>query len=1389
MTSSRSLSERKQQLSPAKQALLEKKLQQALAAQASAPLIPSRPGADSASLSFSQEQIYFLQQLEPNSPSYNRPLALKLSGPLDKACLRQDLQAIFDRHAVLRSVIQASSGGFMQCCTAQPLFPLPEADLSGLPAEQREGRLQALLVEQSQQPFDLSQAPPVRGLLLCLSPVSHLLLMVFHHIAFDGWSAKIFIEELAALYAAHSTGSEPVLPPLPIQYGDFAEWQRLRLAGPLLHEQLAYWKRQLSDLPEGLSLPYDHPRPARQSYQGAKFTFQMPAELTTSLKAITLQENATLFMGLLASFAGLLYRSTRQADIVLGSPSAGRAYLETENLIGCFLNTLALRVKLEGRLSFRELLGRVRQAVLGAFSHQELPFERLVQELNPVRDLSRTPLFQVLFNLENIPLSAVELEGLKLEPLEFDDQISRFDLSIEITPSGSDLHCCLTYDTSLFEAATIQRLAGHWRALLAGLLADPGRPIQSVPLLSEEERRTLITDWNQTQSAYPSQLCIHQFFEQQVQRTPQATALVFGDCSLTYEELNHKANQMAHCLRQLGVGLETPVGIHLQRSPELVISLLAVLKAGGAYVPLDPDHPPARLETILRDTQAPLVLTQASLRERLPPCSGQILCLDDALARLASQPNHNPGPWAAPGSLAYILYTSGSTGSPKGVMALHRGVTSYLAYLTGVLGLDSQAVVLQITSFNFDPHVREIFGPLSCGAKLVLLSPEQARDPSAILQTIQENQVTGLLSIVPAWLRLLTDQALQSKITCPSLKLVLCGGEILSGSDCTRAAAAFGSQVRLFNQYGPTEYTMASTCFPVPTEPGEPGPLSVGKPVWNTRVYILDEALNPLPVGIPGEIHVAGAGMTRGYLKDPELTQARYIHDPFSEDPQALLYKTGDLGRYTPDGNIQFLGRIDRQLKIRGQRVEPGEIESLLRGHPAVQDCAVRAQPLRPGENALAAYWLAAPDAAASQSELKEYLSQRLPGYMLPGVFLQMEKLPNLPNGKIDLARLPLPAQAERGIPKLTAPPQTHLEQRLAAIWESLLGTSPISIQDNFFELGGHSILVLRLFLEIEKEFQVKLPLASIFKSPTVAGLAQLLAQAVLGKEQSNFTLLQPLGSQPPFFYLHTQHSYSSTILHLAETAGKQQPFYAVQIPLPTKEVSRQTTLEEIARQTLAQVRLIQPHGPYFLGGYSLSGIFAFELARQLAEAGEETALLALIDPSISILPGYYHLLSVPRRLLYRAGFMIYAARLHLGNLKQLPFPKKISYIWQRVAKRLPSKFQPAPASPSTADPYLEPLIIQRQLSRRYRLRPYPGRVVLIKSMDRADHTLEPGWFFDRETSGWKILAGAGVAVVPIPGDHHSIILEQNIDTLAQALAGCIHSAQQTLRDGLKTQT
>lgn len=1211
-------------LSPEKQMILEKLLKKQGLDISRLPIAVQPRDTNIFPLSFSQQRMWFLHQIDPENTAYNCSAAWRMTGELSLPALQKAATDLVQRHEVLRTTFITRNGQPFQVVASQADVALHALDLRMYPAYEQLAQVQSIATSEAQRPFDLTRGPLLRMFLLRLGQEDHVLLITMHHIISDGWSLGIMAREMATLYKVYAEGEEISLARSPIQYVDYAVWQQQWLQGDRLAGQLSYWKEQLAGAPKLLTLPMSKPRPAVWSNQGAVRRFTLSKELSEALKALARQEGATLFMTLLSAFTVLLFRYTDRRDILLGTPIANRNRHETTNVIGCFINTLTLRTKPAPGMSFRQLLAQVQKTTTDAYAHQDLPFEKLIEALNVERDASSLPLIQVFFVLQNIKIDALELPGLSLKPLEITKRVTQFDLTLEISEEPERLAGHFEYSTSLFDEPAIEYMISHWQTLLAGIVSQPDLPLEQLPLLTEKEYQLLTGEWNATQRRYPeSEQCLHTLFEKQVERTPDALAVLFAEQCLTYRKLDTQANQLARHLVNKGVGPDVPVGICMERSLEMLVALLGILKAEGAFIPLDPEYPEDRLTYICQEARVPIVLTQTRLRNLLSTLRIPCLCVDtpQEWPPVSVTTRQRKAPLVGE-NLAYIIYTSGSTGKPKGAMNTHRGIVNRLLWGQNVYALITNDRVLQKTPYSFDVSVWEFFWPLISGAVLVVAKPGGHRDPYYLSQYITEQAITTL-HFVPSMFHYFLEVVGAEQ--CRSIRQVICSGEALMKSQQYEFFTRFNAD--LINLYGPTEASIEVTewvCSPEDLAPTIP----IGRPIANIQMRILDARLQPVPIGVVGELFIAGVGLGRGYLNCPDLTAGRFVPDPYSQQPGARMYHTGDLARYRPDGAIEYLGRLDFQIKLRGQRLELGEIETALQECAGIQDAAVVLWEHGVEDKQLVAYLipdqppvstkqhLAQPDEIERQllQEVRATLSKRLPHYMVPSAYVLLERFPLTTSGKLDRRALPSPQERTVYDDKPFIAPSTPLEQMLADIWQQILNVPQVGIHDNFFDRGGNSLLAIQLMTHIQQRLGIPAPLSIIFQAPTLQEMAGLLSVRQQASDWSPLVAIQSQGSRCPFFCVHPAPGNVFCYTELARMLGKDQPFYGLQARGIDGHLPPLNTIEEMAALYIQAIRTIQPEGPYLLGGHSLGGCIAFEMSRQLQHQGSKVALLAILD-------------------------------------------------------------------------------------------------------------------------------------------------------------------------------
>jgi len=1706
------------------------------------PILPQGRESAMFPLSFAQQRLWFLHQLEPDNVAYNVAFAVRLKGALDIRALEESLSEVSRRHEALRTTFVVVEGNPWQVVGDPEPMRLPVEDVSALPVEEREKEILRLAEAEGRTPFDLARGPLLRAKLVRAGAEEHVALLMMHHIASDAWSMGVFLHELSTLYNASASGRPAPLAELPIQYVDFAVWQRQRLQGEALDEHLDYWRKQLADITPMLSLPMDKPRPPANTYRGANVPLKLRRELHEGLKELSRQEGVTSFMTLLAAYKTLLHRYSGQRDIVVGTPIANRNRAEIENLIGFFANTLVLRTDLGGEPSFRELLARVRDVTVGAYEHQDLPFETLVDALQPERDLSRNPLFQVWFALEVAPGEAYRLTGLTMSNLAVEDTTAKFDLTLTLALVEGELSGQFNYNVDLFEETTIRRLAAQFERLIEEIVANVERKITRLALLSETEVERIVEEWNETEVEYDRDASLHGLFEAQAKKTPRAIALAFENQTLTYRALNERVNQLARHLQKQGAGPGALVGICVERSLEMVVGLLGILKAGAAYVPLDPHYPKERLAYVLTDARISALLTQRNLAERLPAHEA-VIYLDEDWGTIAGESPEDLETGVTAASLAYVIYTSGSTGNPKGVMISHQAAVNFCHAMDGQIGCDGRDTILAITSISFDISVLELFWTLARGAKVVIITEQALVESSAPTRRPKASKTIGyslfyfasndaeasddsyrlLLegakfgdrhgftavwtperhfhrfgglfpnpSVMSAALAMVTEQIqlragsvvlpLHSPIRVAeewalvdnlskgrvaiafasgwhaddfaffpenyparrdvmfagieTIKRLWSGGTVMarggagneipiviypkprqpelpiwitaagapdtfvkagemganvlthllgqsveevaeriklyrdgraSGgrapeSGCVtlmlhtfigedrevvkeqvrqpfinylrssvslvlnlvksldlpynvnalsakdmddlldfafnryfETSALFGTpetcrgmieqlkeigvdevaclvdfgvdtdsalgalphlnqlkeisnrietassfslsrqalrheatmmqctpssmgmlmmnpeaidalqplrklllggealppllasevkeklQGRVFNMYGPTETTVWSACHEVTNTAGNSIP--VGRPIANTRIYILDQHLQPSPVGAAGELYIGGDGLAAGYLNGPELTAEKFVPHPFSRRAGERVYRTGDLARFLPDGAIEFLGRADHQVKLRGFRIELAEIELVLAQHPAVKESIVVAVKTPAGEQQLAAYIVLAGDGEeATVGALRGYLQQRLPEYMTPSVFVILESLPLTNNGKVDRRALPPPDQARLSVERTVALPRDNLEIQLAQIWRDVLGVEgEIGITENFFELGGHSIRAVRLMSQILKWFGQKLPLSTLFRGATIEQLAEVLRGQAVVEAPSPLVPIQPQGMKRPFFCVHTGSgevlSYESWARHL----GVNQPFYGLQDHMAYREEEEDLSLEEIAARYLSAIKTVQEEGPYQLGGWSFGGLVAFEMAQQLKREGQEVGLLLLVDaPSPAFAQKVVDtddatLLTILANQLTRSTMSHEEMRMLVEDLRRLNSEEQLQHLLQYFVETRSGDGYDAEYALEFLRRQLRVFRSRENVSHRYEPRFYHGRITLFRPSEEPEELkrLDP-------TKGWGELSSAPVDIHRVPGNHQTMGLEPNVSGLAEKLRERLEHSQTT---------
>jgi amino acid adenylation domain-containing protein len=1315
-------------------------------------------------LSFAQQRLWFLEQLGNLGSTYHIPMGLRLRGELDREALVRALDRVVARHEALRTSFPTMDGEPVQriAPVEESGFRLVEHDLHA--SGHADDELRRLMDDEASALFDLARGPLVRGRLVRMAADDHVLLLTMHHIVSDGWSVGVLHRELGALYAAFARGEPDPLPPLPVQYADYAVWHRRWVEGPVLEAQAEYWTETLAGAPELLELPTDHPRPAKQDFTGALVKVALDEALAAALRTLSQRHGTTLFMTLLAGWATVLSRLSGQDDVVVGTPSANRGRSEIEGLIGFFVNMLPVRVDLSGAPAVAEALGRVKARALEAQANQDIPFEQVVERVQPARSLSHTPLFQVMFAWQNAPEESLELPGLALDPLDPagsggspSEVRAKFDLSLALREDGERIEGGVEYATALFERETVERYVGYLLRVLQAMVADDSKPVDRLELLSAAERRRVVEEWNATDAAFPAGACVHELFEAQVERTPGAEAVSFEGERLTYAELNARANRLAHHLRALGVGPDMRVAVCVERGLETVVALLAVLKAGGGYVPLDPLHPDDRLRYTLEDSAPAALLTQAPLAAPFAGAGVPVVDLGDHAAWDA-HPASNPGRagvGAWPEHLAYVIYTSGSTGRPKGVLVRHGSLVGLLAANRAAFGVGPGDVMPALASTAFDISLFELLLPLVSGAAVRVVARERLLDLGALLGAIAD---ATLLHAVPALMREIA-QAERQAPSLARLRGTFVGGDQVPPALLAEMSAAFPA-ARTHVLYGPTEATILASAHAVPADGGVVGH-PIGRPLGNVRLYVCDALGEPQPVGVAGELLIGGMGVARGYLGRPALTAERFVPDPFSAVPGARLYRSGDRARWKETAVLEFLGRTDFQVKIRGFRIEPGEVEARLREHPAVRQAVVLAREDAPGVKRLVAYVVGEAEADA----LRAHLDACLPAYMVPTAYVRLEALPLTSNGKLDRAALPAPDAGAYA--RSHEPPRTMTEQVLAEIWTELLGVERVARRDHFFDLGGHSLLAVRLVSRVREALNPAATVEDVFAHPTLHELAARLAGTGEWFGTTHAIPVRETGSERPLFVAHDAVGIVFYGQILRPHLDAEIPVYA--LPGPLNDTDELGSMDDLVTRLVRMMVEVQPQGPYRLAGWSAGGIFAYAVAERLVMAGRAVEFVGLLDTSH---PAVLENQNSPRArqfsvldLLARDTGTSPATPEALRALREdtegMDLP---AFIATCKARGL----LPETVSVARAEQVESRIALLKRSHAEYVPGPLPVSVHLFSSDDATDDPYR-GW---RDMPG-----GAPFRLVRVPGTHHTMWKKGNVEEVGATISRAIRAS------------
>lgn len=1205
-------------------------------------------------LSYEQERLWFLHQMNPDNPANNRPCLIRISGILDEKLLRMALNRLVYRHSIIRAHFPQKDGVPYQLIHPYCELPIELIDFLSWSEEDRQIEIDRMIQKEIRKPFRIDYDMLIRIKILRTQTEEHLLLITIHHIIFDGWSLTCVLQEVESDYQALVGGIQEPPKELSYQYIDYAREQRDAFASMAMREKMSFWCEKLSGELPLLELPLDRPRSQATTLSDGFVHFMFTVEETMAIKTTARRERATPFMVLLTALKILLYRYAGQEDIIVGSMVSGRKQAETSELIGLFVNTLVLRTSLSGNITFREAVRRVKKTALDGYEHQDVPFAKLVSEINPPRIDSRNPFFQVMINMHNMPKAENRVSGLFFEDLEVSNGVDQLDLTLKASEKDGQLHCEFIYNQTLFEQATIKRMSGHLKNILASGLAHPEETIECVPLLSQEEKRQLLFEFSGTTANYPDKASLQQLFEEQVEKAPDAVALVCQNKQLTYRELNKRANKLSHYLKSLGVGYNDAVGVCLERSMSVIISFVAILKAGGLYVPLDPKYPAERLQYMAEQSKLKIVLNHIFTSTKIQFSGVPSVYLDRLQHDIDEQKEQNPARLVSGESLAYIMFTSGSTGKPKPVAVTNKGIIR-LVFNPGFDFLDKRQVFLQLSSTAFDFSTFEIYGALLHGARLAIIDSDM---PSIehIGEALKQYGVTTLC-LGPEVLGLLTKEQIKS---LAKVEQVLCGGDVLPVNmalDLLRH-----TDCRLINIYGPTENTVCTTFFEVTKDWPENQPIPVGRPVCNDRVYILDHLKQQVPIGIAGELYVSGPGLAAGYFHNEEQTRGKFVINPFGEEG-SRLYRTGDIVKFLFDGNIAFLGRNDHQVKIHGCRIELGEIETILCSHPDIVQAVVIAKIDGFNMKALHAYMVAVDKKIIDNNELRDFLKSKLPNYMVPSFFYFLSKFPLTPVGKVDRAKLQnvktLDFEQTRPV---FVKPITETEREMVTIWEDILSVRPISTTDSFFDLGGHSLLAMQLMAEVEKKFSKRIPVSMIFTADTIRKMCAALGTA---EETEMFQLipLQPNGSKAPLFCIHAGDGGVVSYGNLIRYFDDKQPIYGIALNQAENFNIEMTTIEVLAEQYIKKIRSVDPVGPYYLAGHSFGGIVAYEMGKQLMAHGYPVALLILFD---AWNPARFPDLKQPKKTIFFERWW-YSIQKFIAT----PFDNKKAYLQERLKKEI----------------------------------------------------------------------------------------------------------------------
>jgi amino acid adenylation domain-containing protein len=1298
--------------------------------------------------SFGQESLWMAEKLHPEKHLYNIPIVLQIEGDLDMHLLEQSFTQLIERHAAFRTIFQSKNKKLFQVIAASVPISILFDDLSSLNDLEREITLQRLVDAEIDQPFSLTEGPLLRIKLIRLSPNNHFLTIISHHIIGDKWSEQILIRELIELYQAHTERRQAQLPDIPISYADYAKRQREEV--PQLTSQLEYWRNQLSDLPE-LNLPTDY-HPENRSYTSIVAPVELDGTIVKSLRDLGRKEGTSLFTTLLTAFKLLLSRYTSQKDITVGSPFADRNQSEIENIIGYFVNPLPLRTQFEGNPSFREAIRRVRTTLSGATQNQEIPLEVLTSRFAPRRNPDQHPLFEALFLMDNFPTEALSVSNLRFTQQKTLDEAPKFLLTMNLYLDINGVRGAMIGDGSFFEQTTLIRMSCHFKKLLTNVCKNPDTPFFTLPFLTDVEHHQIVVEWNRTDTNYPSEITLDRLFLENVHRDPSAIAIIEKEKRWTYQETDQEANRIAHLLYQNGARKGMTVGLLFDRSPELIFAMLGVLKAGCAYIPIDTKYPETRQSVMLE--HASLVVTKKSYHTG--KASIPVLYIENA----HPVEHETPLPMTSGNDVAYVIYTSGSTGIPKGVKVPHRGVTR-LFKQSSFLSLKPTDVVAQTLNPCFDASVQEIWGALTSGAQLVFIDHETLLNPSSFGRVLIKHGITAWMTSTAVF-NLMANQIPE---ILAKLRILVFGGEVADPASIAKVAK-FGIPNHFYNAYGPTETAVVTTAFQIDRLPQKGEPVPIGKPISNTKIYLLDEHHNPVPVGVPGEIYIGGKAVAYGYIGSKELTS--FITDPFALDPSAKMYRSGDLGQWLPNGLLVYGGRIDGQIKIRGYRIELGEIESALKRHPDVRDAVVVTHGELSEQKQLAAY-IIAEKKVFDQKQLRHFLQSKLPDYMVPNTIVTLEKFPMTSNGKVDRQALPEPIFRVQNESKIA--PRTNIEQELMAIWKEAIGSDSIGVNDNFFDLGGNSLSAVHIITDVEKQFGKTIPISKLFEAPTIESLAHLIQENSVSTKASILVPIQPNGTRPPFFCLHDGFGSLLYCGLLSNNLGTDQPFYGFMPHDRSGSLMPYKTVESIATYYIEEMRKVQPNGPYYLGGYCISGPIAFEMAQQLQSIGQQVPLLVLFsskNPRLSPIP----LTAIERfrRRISRINEVSFSEKMATLSMVVRDSLQVRTSVFLKNFNTLLTGKKPSPEEIFGQE--TKELLLTAESA--YYPQPYSGSKITIILPDRTrdDYSFPDDY-------GWTDVALEGTEIYETSGSHITMFTEKYVDRSAEILAQCIQKAYQ----------